>query len=374
MKRFYILSVIVLLSCVSVKAQQRVIDAVNNSPVAVASILDAAGNMVGFTFSDGTFSEIPETVYPITLRCLGYEQLVIDCPEEKTWEMIPVAYELDEVVIVPVERNILKQSFYVREYFSLCNKSDTVTFFMEHMADRFVPVAKGVKFDGNSSLRILETHNYSRFKMLGKDSVTVDSKISIPSMLVIFELNDEEIVAPESFKGTGSTIKLHEESGKSGMSLIQKQNAYTFTTIEDVLAGRKEHKYSPWVLKLLGFGMEFNQFYTTQAYRVNDHGVYMSKDLIEAGFVMEADGKGKFFRKALKSDAPVVIRSMIELYIVDRDYLSKEEAKSECKNRPSDVKFVIPANVPPLDAATRQLVERANAEASMVNGEKVFVR
>lgn len=65
---------------------------------------------------------------------------------------------------------------------------------------------------------------------------------------------------------------------------------------------------------------------------------------------------------------------MIELYIVGRGYLSKEETKSECKNRPSDVKFVIPANVSPLDAATRQLVERANAEASIVNGEKVFVR
>ena len=44
-------------------------------------------------------------------------------------------------------------------------------------------------------------------------------------------------------------------------------------------------------------------------------------------------------------------------------YLSKEEAKDEYKHKPTDVKFVIPATVPPLNEATKRLVERANAEA-----------
>lgn len=77
---------------------------------------------------------------------------------------------------------------------------------------------------------------------------------------------------------------------------------------------------------------------------------------------MEADGRGKYLRKALKSDKPIVIRSMVELYIVDRTYLSNAEAKEEYKNKPADVKFVIPSTVPPLSEATRQLVERAKVE------------
>ena len=113
--------------------------------------------------------------------------------------------------------------------------------------------------------------------------------------------------------------------------------------------------------------MEFNQFYITQAYRVNDKGVYLPKDLLEASFVMQADGRGKFLRKALKSEKPVIIRSMVELYVVDRDYLSKEEAKEEYKNKPTNVKFVIPSTVPPLDEATRRLVERANSEVKNKN-------
>ena len=111
MKRILFLTISILLFFASADAQKRVIDAVDHSPVAAASIFDATGNMVGFTWSDGVFSEVPESAYPITIRCMGYEMLVIEQPEDKTWEMTPMAYELDEVVIVPVNRNVLNRSF-----------------------------------------------------------------------------------------------------------------------------------------------------------------------------------------------------------------------------------------------------------------------
>jgi hypothetical protein len=274
---------------------------------------------------------------------------------------------LEELVIIPVKRNILKQTFYVREYFSMSNSTDTVTFFTEHMADRFVPISKDAKFGVSSSLRILDSHHYSHFQLFGEDSIVVNPESPIPSLLNILELNDEEVIAPESFRDSDHTTKFYEKTGKSGMYLIQKQNAHTFTTIEDLLAESKEHKVSPWPFKLLGLTMEFNQLYTTHAYRVNDKGVYLPNDLMEASIVMVADGRGKFLRKALKSDKPIVIRCMIELYSVDNDYLSKKEAKDEYKNKPTDVKFVIPSTVPPLNGPTQRLVERANTEQKIKN-------
>ena len=358
MKRIYILIISTLLFYTPIDAQKRVIDAVNHSPVAAASIFDATGNMVGFTWSDGEFSEVPESAYPVTLRCIGYEQLVIERPEDKTWEMTPMTYELEEVVIVPVKRNILKQTFYVREYFSMSSETDTVTFFSEYMADRFVPTSKDAKFGGDSKLRILESRQYAHYQLFGQDSITTNPETMFPSMATIFEPIDKEIVVPESFNAT----KFHEVPGKSGTELILKQNDRTFTFSVDALADTKEHKISPWPLKLLGFTMEINQGYVTQAYRVNDKGVYLPKDLLEVSFVIQADGKGKYLRKALKSDKPIIIRCLNELYVVGYDYLSKEEAKEEYKNKPTDVKFVIPSTVPPLNEATQRLVERANAE------------
>ena len=289
--------------------------------------------------------------------------MVIERAADKTWEMTPMSYELEEVVIVPVKRNILKQTFYVREYFSMSNETDTVTFFTEHMADRFLPATKDAKFSGSSSLRILDSHQYEHYQLFGKDSVCTQPERMFPSMVTIFEPLDREIKVPESFKEQENGIKIHEKEGKSGKELILKQNDQTFTIILDGLADTKEHTMSPWPLKLLGVTMEFNQLYVTQAYRVNDKGVYLPKDVLEASFVMQADGRGKYLRKALKSDKPIIIRSMVELYAVDREYLSKEEAKDEYKNKPTDVKFVIPATVPPLNEATRRLVERAKAEA-----------
>ena len=364
MKHTFILLISALLFCCPVDAQERVIDSTDRSPISAASIFDATGNMVGFTWSDGEFSEIPASAYPVTLRCMGYEQLIIERPENKTWEMTPIVYELEEVVVVPVKRNILKQTFYVREYFSMSNETDTVTFFNEHMADRFVPTSKDAKFGGKSKLRLLESRQYGHYQLFGQDSITTNPETMFPSMVTIFEPIDKEIAIPESFK---KATKFHEVPGKSGMELIAKQNDQTFTISVDALADTKDHKISPWPLKLLGFTMEINQAYVTQAYRVNDKGIYQPKDLLEFRIVMQADGRGKYLRKALKSDKPVVIRCMVEMYIVDRDYLSKEEAKAAYKNKPTDVKFVIPSTVPPLNEATRRMVERANAEAKNKN-------
>ena len=367
-KRIYILIIGLLLFNMPVDAQKCVIDAVSHAPVAAASIFDAAGNMVGFTWSDGVFSEVPESAYPITLRCMGYEQLVIERPEEKTWEMTPITYELEEVVIIPVERNVFKPTFYVREYFSMSSKTDTITFFTEHMADCFVPTSKSAKFGGKSSMRILSSRSYAHYQLAGCDSVGVDPESMFPSMISVFdnlfeELNEKEIKSPESFKEPGNMTKFLTKPGKSGAAFVMKQNDQAFTITADGLADEKDHKISPWLLKLIGFTMEFNQLYMTLAYRVNDKGVYLPKDMIEASLVMEADGRGKYLRKALNSDTPVKIHSMIELYMVDRDYLSKDEAKAAYKNKPTHVEFVIPATVPPLNEATKRLVERANAEA-----------
>ena len=367
MKHPFIILISVLLFWNSVNAQERVIDATDHTPVSAASIFDAAGNMVGFTWNDGEFSEIPVSAYPVTIRCMGYEQLVIQRPENKAWEMTPIAYELEEVVIVPVKRNIQKQTFYVREYLSLSSETDTVTYFSEYMADRFVPTSKDAKFSGDSKFRILESRQYAHYQLFGEDSITTDPETPFPSMATFFEPIDKEVVLPKSFKEQEGDNKLYEETGKSGKSLIIKQNDRTFSYSVDVLADTKEHKISPWELKLLGFTMEINEAYITQAYRVNDKGIYLPKDLQEASIVIQADGRGKYIRKALKSDKPIIIRCLDEWYVVDREYLSKEEAKDEYKHKPTDVKFVIPSTVPPLNEATRRMVERAKAEAKNKN-------
>lgn len=362
MKRILLLLFCSILTIASLHAQLRIVDASDRTPIGAASVFDASGNMIGFTWNDGTLSEIPESAFPITISCLGYDLLVIDTPAEKEWGMKATAYELEEVVIIPVERNIMKQTFYVREYFSMNSKTDTITTFSEHMAVRYVPTKKGTKFKGNSSFQILNSNNFNRLKIGNVDSIMSGADIKTISFLDIIEINDKPLSAPASFKTSDNSPKIHEKPGKYAPVEIMKQKGRTFTYTEDALADKKDHKWAPLPFKVIGFGVELNQFFFTHAYRVNKEGVYLPQDLTEASFVMEAEGRGKYFRKMLKSEEPITIRTMVEVFVVDRDYLSTEEAKEESKNLPKNVQFVIPETVPPLNAATKRLVERAKAK------------
>lgn len=363
MKRIQVLIIGVLLFCLSVDAQQRVTDATDSIPVAAASIFDADGNVIGYTLADGSFSEISPEAYPITLRCLGYEPLVIEQPKDTAWKMKPCFFDMQELVVVPVERNILKQTFYIREYFSISNETDTVTYFSEHMAHRFVPASKGVKTGISSSMHIDYTRSYSHYKDADTDSVAMDDESQFPFMISLLEVTDKEITAPKDFMTQNDGTKVYEKKGKSGVLLIKKQNGQVFSFTGDVLAEMKDHVYSPWALKLLGMTMDINQMYITKAFRVNDEGHYIEKDLLQSNFVMEADCRGKNIRKMLKSDQPVLLRMMAETYVVEREYFSKKEAQAERKKPASKANLAIPSNVPPLNDATQRLVNRAKFHA-----------
>ena len=360
MKRIILLILSALALVNIANAQQRVVDVMDNSPIASATIFDTSGSVVGITSTDGDFSEVPASAYPITIRCIGFEQLEIDSLENKVWQMVPIMYELEDAVI-SAKPQVLKQTFYVREYTSLTFGEDEVmiTYFTEHMADRFIPANKDVKFSKNS-MRILRSRCYERIKVADQDSVAVSDTTKFLSVLEWNEPDTEPITPHKSLINSDGPTKVYEKEGKSGAYLIQKQNAQTFTIVEDILAKKKDHSISLWGLKLFGVKVNINEWYTNHIYRANDKNLYMPKDLIEASFMMEAEGTWKKLSKALKSDKPLRIRTMVEMYVVDRDYLSKEDAKKAYENKPTDVEFEIPASVPELNEATQELVKRAN--------------
>lgn len=111
MMRNLILIVSAFLVFTKAYSQKRLVDVADSSPIAAASIFDASGNMVGLTTADGILPEIPASVYPITISCIGYEQLVVNSADDKDLVMMPTVYNLAELVVVPVKRNILKQTF-----------------------------------------------------------------------------------------------------------------------------------------------------------------------------------------------------------------------------------------------------------------------
>lgn len=358
MKRFSLLILGGLLCWNIAQAQRRVVDVVDDKPVSSAIVFDAEGNVVGFTTSDGDFSKIADADYPITIRCIGYENIVVAEPKDTVLQMIPTIYELEEAV-VSASREVMKQTFYVREYFTVSSATDTVTHFIEYMCDRYVPASKKVKFKKND-LCSRNTRSYKFYHIDGKDSLAVSDKSNSITLLSL--LNIDEVDATKSFDGQMGVNKVYEKKGKSGILLSHKQNLNTFTEFKDGLASEKDHiGHLPWVFKMMGFAMDVKQCYKTQIFNANDALVYQPKDLIQAGIVFEAIGKGKYLRQLVNSEEPVDMHFAIEYYVVSREYISKEQAKEEYKSKTLKVPFDIPTSVPQLSKATRQLIERAKA-------------
>ena len=356
MKRFFLLILGGLLCWNIAESQRRVVDVMDDTPLSSATVFDAQGNVVGFTSSEGDFSNIPETAYPITIRCIGYENIVVTHPVDTVLQMIPAVYELEEAVI-SASREVMKQTFYVREYFSICSETDTITHFLEHMCDRYVPASKGVKFK-NNDLRFRNTRCYKYYQIGDQDSVAVSNKPGSKVFLGLIET--EEVDASESFKGQMGVNRVYEEKGKSGILHSRKQNERIFTEYKDGLADKKGHiAHLPFMLNMMGLSMDVHQAYVTHVYKANDASVYQPKDLIQASVVVEVLGKGKLLRQMVNSDVPVKINFSIEYYVVSREYISKEQAKEEYKAKTLKVPFEIPATVPQLSEATRKLIQRA---------------
>ena len=356
MKRLSLLILGGLLYWNIAEAQRRVVDVMDDTPVSSATIFDAQGNVVGFTSSEGEFSDIPESDYPITIRCIGYENIVVGQPKDTVLQMVPMIYELDEAV-VSASREVMKQTFYVREYFTISSETDTITHFLEHMCDRYVPASKQVKFKKND-LRFRNTRCYKYYQIGDQDSVAVSNKPGSKVFLGLIET--EEVDASESCKGQMGVNRVYEEKGKSGILHSRKQNERIFTEYKDGLADKKGHiAHLPFMLNMMGLSMDVHQAYITHVYKANDASVYQPKDLIQASVVVEVLGKGKLLRQMVNSDVPVKINFSIEYYVVSREYISKEQAKEEYKNKNLEVAFEVPSTVPELSEATRKLIQRA---------------
>ena len=356
MKRFFLLILGGLLCWNIAEAQRRVVNVVDDKPVSSAPVFDAQGNVVGLTSAEGDFSKVPESSYPITIRCIGYESIILEHPVDTVLQMMPAVYELEEVV-VSASREVMKQTFYVREYFTICSETDTMTHFLEHMCDRYVPASKNVKFKKND-LYFRNTRSYKYYQIDDKDSVAVSDKPTSKALLDL--LDTEEVDATESFKGQLGVNRAYEKKGKSGIMHSRKQNQHTFTDFKDALASKKDHiGHLPWVFNLMGLSMDVVQAYKTHVYKANDASVYQPKDLIQAGVVIEVLGTGKYLRQMVNSKDPVNIFIAMEYYVVSREYISKDQAQEECKNKKLKVDFNVPSTVPELSEPIRKLIKLA---------------
>ncbi|MDE5568546.1 MAG: carboxypeptidase-like regulatory domain-containing protein [Muribaculaceae bacterium] len=355
--RYSILFLLIcILSFTGSANQLKVLDERENEPIIGATIFSRNGIIIGITDKEGVLDNIARSDYPLLIKCLGYEQTQCEY-DNSLIKLTPSAYDLPEVVVIPTERPIIRVICYMREYISGATGSDTIISFNEHMADFFLNPQKVKGFKSSKSPRILSSMLYIReVNSSGLDSIyKPDFRRDDFAWDALIELPEENVRLSQIFSGDNNFDTI---PGKSGIETIRHLTTEQYTVQSDYLAEFKHHSYSPWIFKMLGLTIEFDELQSTWIYNNNNSGVLSSADILSGTFTMSVKCKGKWIKKSFHTDQPIRMYGFYEIYPIEVEFLTKEEAKL-LKSQNPYVKIHRSPFAQPLPPAVQRIIDRA---------------
>lgn len=338
----------------------KVVDGADGTPLGGATVFARSGLILGFTNAEGVLEVSDEDSFPLTIRSLGFE--AAHCERSNSQVALKAEpFELAEVAVSPADRPVVRLLCYIREYCSCATPTDTLICFNEHMGDVFLPVKDKVKgFKAKDSPRFLYSELYTRMaSSSGLD--TVYSPVNRDDtftweMLMKFPKS----VTPTDSMLAGATTDT--VAGKYGPRDIQRRSqGGTFSVTTDFLADSKDHVASPFIFKMLGMSIDVDEMSHSWVFRNNDGAsVYAPAEIISGDFSMSMLGKGKWIKKAFKSDEAVKIRCFYEIYPVDVEFLTVDDARELLKIPPETKQMQRSGIASPLMPSITAIIERAN--------------
>lgn len=364
MKQYIIKIMVVAISvtaCLHARAD-KLVDAETKEVLPLAAITDRNGNVVAMTSREGEIPPIASNCFPITFNYMGYEPLEVAGLDGSDVMMYQSLYELPEIVVSPGSRPLLHLTGYMREVASMLGSSDSLTFYKESIVDFLIPAGK-TKEKGWSKPRVLASKTYVRMSdSAGMDSVSgqLDEK---------FLLRGDRYSFIPSVKAIPESMKVSEWSarktimGKYSPKHIWEKNGETTRWYFDGLADKEGHVYTPRVLKVAGMTSDLKEASFNYVFHTDEGNTLKPTDMTSVSLSIDLLVRGKLAMKAYNSTGPLHLRTYIEVYLTEREYLTDAEGKAIKKEAPvyrtSDVNA--PADATPLHPGIARLVERVNA-------------
>ncbi|WP_289741165.1 hypothetical protein [uncultured Duncaniella sp.] len=360
MSRYVTLVLIFLFSLLDVKGQVRhavVADSANGMPLSGTSVFDRDGNIIGMCGRSGTIPYVSSGSYPLTLRCLGYEEKVVRSIDSDTIFLRECITELPEVVIESRQHKVLHVLAYMREYSTLSTYTDTVFLFREKMVDYMLLPDEKIRFRGWSMPRVIKSRSYYRFTNAeGLDSVSdecvhhfswsdwlgVKTCVKIPTAL-------------NSLECGADTLR-----GRYGPSEIWIRNNDRMTVDVDVLADTVGRKWIPNLSAFFKGNLDFENFRVRFNYDNLAGDAVSNKDLTGYSFNIESRGRGHDMFRFNNIDEPFFVTTYGEVYMIDKEYITVKEAKEWEKHNfaADEIGMYIPKEAPEIQPPIQELVRR----------------
>lgn len=350
-----LLSILLCLSFVYLHAEVKIVDKENGQSLPKASIFDKNGIFIGVADDNGV---IPTTIskgsYPLNIRYVGYQPQYVESPDAGIIGLKESTYELPEIVVDDVSRNILYLQVYVREYHTLDNTKDTIAIYKEQLTDYAIPIGKA-KFKGWKKPRLLAEERYE-YRKIDKKKSSVDTLVHGEKDKKSFTTNFD---ITQKFKLPESLVSGEEsEFIKQGKYAVEEKWTATdgyYTFDNDGLANNKDHIHSMNFLGIIGGSQTMDDSH--YKFEKGTKSGVGPENLVEASHNWDMSLRGKIMDKASEQKEDTKTSFYSEMFVIDRSYLTAEEAK-ELKNDPPVISlknFKVPAAIPAPPAEVEKL-------------------
>ena len=330
-------------AALTANGEVRIIDNETKEPLAKASVFDKNGKFIAVTDDNGIVPvNVSNTAYPINIRYVGYVPKEVASPNEGEVKLEETSYDLPEVMIDSESHNHLVLTAYVRNYLTRPSEKDTIISFEEQIVDFMFPITKKAKVKGWNTARVLAQRTYDWGKNAKRDTVryTEDTKGNGYS----FDL-DDKFILPEAM-AAGNAVK-EIVPGKYGDKEVWQKRGDTYFLEKDVLADYKDHINKPTIAKILGLTMAKDQDEARYKFHENGKNQFSPEDVLEAAVMYHLNLSGKGFKYAYDLKEPMDLYGYGEMFVIDRAYLTAEDAKELKKNPPVvSLDFKAPENIP----------------------------
>lgn len=347
-----------LLFC-SFNAGARIIvtDAKTGEPLPRASIFDNKGLFIGVADEEGVIpASITASSFPLNIRYIGYEPAIAQSTDAVV-ALNESSYELPEIVVNNVDRNMLHIIAYERVFSSGMDNTDTLNYFTERIVDFMIPLNKKTKYKGWKKSRVLAERNYRHIKRDRKD-LKVDtltySENKKSSSGTSYDLSDTYIIPEELLSGKATKMVIDGKYYPEDTWTVIGDNYFLY---RDNLADEKDHVMSPGILKALGMTTDFTKYEQFFKFHPDTKGKIRADRIDQSAVFLDIVMRGKVMKWASGQKGSITINSYGELFVIDREYLTVDEAKDLKKNPPeiNASTFTAPENAPAIPAETQAL-------------------
>lgn len=345
--RKHILFAFCLLTVITVEAEIIIKDFQSGLPLPKASIFDKNGVFIAVTDDEGIVPEnISAASYPLNIRYVGFSPLTVASPNLGVVTMVESTYTLPEITVDDVSRNILYLQAFVREYGTLDNEKDTLAIFKEQIVDYAIPIGKA-KYKGWKKPRLLAEREYRNTKIEKKKSHldTLSYTESFTGNSTNFDISQKFKVPQPILSGE---LSEYVKDGKYSPEERWFVTQDSYIIEQDELANHKDHYYQPSILKLLGASAAQTRNEARYKFEKGEKAGVSIEKLTEATSNWDMILKGKLFKKITEQNEDTKIAIYSEMFIIDRAYLTAEEAKELKKEKPViDISgFKVPEGIP----------------------------